>query len=204
MSQLAPSMPAIALDHGSWAASSPNPASLTIVARRAIVQQAGVKEMLDASITPAPRSRRGSHAEPPRTRPETTDSLSRLLTCDRKPNGNRQIQLNRRSDVRYLQVGLSRQHPGNPRRRCSAPREPGSADLWAGRTMLVCRETADPLALPRSTGGRDRSRRGAARHTRATRRASRADRIRAAPARADTANAGGASGASVASRRRRR
>jgi hypothetical protein len=56
--------------------------------------------------------------------PQRSDSLSRLLTCDRKPNGNRQIQLNRRGDVRYLQVGLSRQHPGNPRRGCGAPRRP--------------------------------------------------------------------------------
>ena len=58
-----------------------------------------------------------------RTPSAATDSEGReTQRHDRKPNGNRQIQLNRRLDVRYLQVGLSRQHAGNSRVRAAAPK----------------------------------------------------------------------------------
>jgi hypothetical protein len=120
--------------------------------RRRILQHAAPKErpereMIARGVRAAPASFLGC-SRSPRPIQEPSLALARLLTCVRKPNGNRQIQLSRRHNVRYLQVGLSRQHPGNPlryrtRRRASRRRRPPG---WA---RTPCREKADPAGLDR-------------------------------------------------------
>jgi hypothetical protein len=104
--------------------------------RRDILQHAGEKEMVEESIIPATTSRG-------RTAHGSGGGLSRPLTCDRKPNRNRQIQLNRDAMLDISKLACQGNIRETPVGAATRPGQLRGADLWAGKTM-GCRESADP------------------------------------------------------------